>query len=480
MVHTSDDTQIPTPARDAGAPSSPAGEESFARPADFDPIVAYLRSCGGGAGSALAEPEEVAPRAGDLVRELTTQQRRRFAGCLAELGMLSLAVARRPGDPVPLPGPVLSRESWQRRFREVREEFEAADLGDGRRLRVIDRVDRELVLARDARGRARRCLRLALQLDPQSETIRLALLTLRAARHRGRATARRLGELARNARSAAVRARALACWAGLCAERGRDRRALDLLEESLALEPDEPQALARLAWCALRVDDATRAAEAIERLARTATTEADARLRSALAFLRAPSTRFARSLASSPEAARRLRGSTPALAVELLEAVQSRPRVRRRRAPRTAEEWLRRVRRRLDVPLAALVRRTGSGPFRVLAVQVASSTSFDGRAFASVCGRGGPGAVLERAAEDGDVVLARERDLAEDAGSGFHGLRGAAAAPVALPARPGTFLLVATARRMILDPEEIAAEAEDAGLYARSLPAPRRPARRPE
>jgi len=424
------------------------------RLADFDPLVAYLRSC-----AILDAPADRSAADAEVVAALTARQRQRFARGLVDLAVASLAAARDAGDSLPLPGTVVAPERCLDEIERLRREFAASDVGDGRRTRAAARLGRELVLARTARRRARRCLRLALQLEPRSEEAALATAWLRASASSAAPARRRLGELAERTKLARLRARAWVVLAGVDLRRGADRAALGSLLRSLEASPNEPEALARVALAHLRLGEEVEATSALERLAKVSSDGAEA----AWAFLVSPASGFPRLFAASAQARAALVRSHPEVATRLLEAVQ---RPAPRRGPRgfgDPKRFLAALRTRLRVPFAALV--TQRDGWSVLALSTAASYGVTPARVVEICASGGPGGAIHRARADGAVAIALR---ARGAPGEFlrPEARGAVAAPLAEASPPPTYLLLESDRVLALDPDEIAGLGELASLYA--------------
>lgn len=423
-------------------------------------LLAYLRSCEGGLGSLREVPAVQSVRLDPDSLDLTADERRRFALGLLEIASVSLASGQGHGSLLPTPEPVRAGGEWVARLELLRREFLAADGSAGLRQRIVRHLDWELYAGRDARRRALRCVRLARQLDPDSERAALAHAIHRCRRrgtHRGVVALR---ELAREARDPDVRARAWLALGSLALARGEEPRATTLLRRACSLDPRDPETWARLAFARLALGDAEGGAEALREVANLAGANPSSPAgHAALGFLRSPEVGFPRLFAATGVAVSSLRASHPALATALLEAVAQPPRGGCRRTPRP-ERFLGVVRCALRVPFAALVAFDGAGGVS-LAWEARPSYGAAERAVASSVAAGGAEAILRRALEEGDTAIARG-EPGSLAGAVNAGARGAAAARVPAVLPVPVFLVIESDRLLVLDPERLSELAEDA------------------
>lgn len=450
--------------------NSPAstGAEAAASPAlrrlaDFNPLIAYFRSCAAppAASSAAASAHELSA--------ITSSQRVRLSRCLLDLAHASAAFGGRSGPRLaPVRLHAASGAGWRERLEELRREFEAADADDGRRRLLLDRLDRELLAARSPIDRAQRCLRLALSLQPKSEEIALALLWIRAKRRPSAHAAARLRSFASRTRDRALRARARLLWGCVELTRGNDRRALAAFERSRAEAPQDPDLWARIAHVQLRLGDEPAAADALSRVAAAARDSAD-QTRAAVAFLLSPQSGTARLLAASSGAVKSLRVIHPEFVNSLLESVQSGSVVSELREARRIEPQLRRIRRRFRAALAAAV-MMDRDRFVVLAFDAASRIERGSEHLESSLARGGFRGCL-KALEAGEptalVWRSPEQGVARPKSEAHNWVCSAAAARIPVEGFSAALLLESD-RFIAPAPGELASAAEElvAATYA--------------
>ncbi|MBL8694346.1 MAG: hypothetical protein JNJ88_09645 [Planctomycetes bacterium] len=452
---------LPIPPANAGVEA--AASSALRRLADFNPIIAYFRSCATppGAASPAASAHELSA--------FTSSQRIRLSRCLLDLAHASASFGGRSGPWLaPVRRSTASGAGWRERLEGLRREFEAADAGDGRRRLLLDRLDRELLAARSPLDRAQRCLRLALSLQPKSEEIALALLWIRAKRRPAAEAAARLRAFASRTRDRALRARARLLWGCVELFRGNDRRALAAFDRSRAEATGDPDLWARIAHAQLRLGDEPAAAEALSRVAAAARDSAE-QARAAVAFLLSPQTGTARLLAASAGAVKALRATQPEFVSLLLESVQSgslggdAPEMRR------IEPQLRRIRRSFRAALAAAV-LADQDRFVVLALDAASRVKRVREHLESSLARGGFRGCL-KALEAGEptalVWRSSEQGAARSKSEGNSWVCSAAAARIPVEGFSAALLLESD-RFIAPAPAELAGAAEElvAATYA--------------
>lgn len=440
-------------------------------------ILAYLKSCntvmpavvaarGRGVGGADTEA---------LISALTAQQRERFAFCLFELAVASMGVSRSPGDFLSKPFPIELQGDWHARLDSLKQEFVVSGGDSGPSRRVVERLNRELLLARDARARSLRCLRLARQLSPESEEIECAFAFHRARRGAPAGSLEELATLAREAREARVRARAGLGLAALHIRKQQLKTAIIALQQSLDAVPKDPEVLARLAYCYLSLGDDSRAATTLVALAGIVENPGDGAGAAvaaveAVQFIKSPVTGFPRLMIANPASVEQLLQTNPGFARTVLEAVQRKHERVRRRTHAHPARFLQYACTQARVPFAALVSNISQNEtpdFVILSARGARRYPVEEGAIRAVMQAGGPGGVISRAVEIGEIAMVEAKEGAPP--FLLPPGRGAAAAFVDVVGMPPTFLVLESDRVLACEPALVAALADDAVGVAAAL-----------
>lgn len=433
----------------------PIGEAQASPTAGGESVVVPIFSESGAASRSRSSDRGtlVAARtAHAIVALLSAQQRERFARGLTELAIASMGVSRDAGDFLPKPLAIGLSQDWFSRFEKFKEEFVAFEGDHAPRKRIVERLNRELLLAPNARSRARRCLRLARQLGPPSDELELALACHRAARRAPQAVFEKLFLLASTAQSSDVRARAWLAIGGLQIRKLQLRRALASFERSLQIAPADPETLARVCYIYLKIGDEENAAAVLGRIAAMGSELVEVPgLADAVGFLKSPVSRFPRLLVANSGVAARVRKLYPRFIVEILEAVQRSALPRKGANPLLPAEFLKSVRARARVSWCALAVERAAGGWICIDSNAHQLYITENSAITTNLAAGGPGGALALARETAEpaIVLARESQP-----SLF--LRptslGAAAVAVEAAGLPPAFLVMESEFTMEVDP----------------------------
>jgi tetratricopeptide (TPR) repeat protein len=402
-----------------------------------------------------------------VVRALSGPQRRRVARRLIELSVASLRIGRDPGDFLPAPGQVSIEPQWLDSVARLRDEILRSDSASeetagalAAQRKLLFRLNHELLLARDTRARALRCLRMARLLRPGEEEVELAFLYLRAQRRMTRSAGQAMRTLAMRATNRSVAAKA---WLGAGAihlELDSPSRALSCLQKSLSIRRNDPETLARAAYAALACGREDHAARCLDRCVRIVTSRRDEAAQDAVAFLKSPAHGFPRLFVSSPETVAHLRAKFPAFTLELLDAVQRSALETPKSNSRIPRNFLGYARRRLRVAWAAFVVNTGNNHYEILDSSGRDLHASNLGNVDLMLSLGGPGGVMIHCAEVGEPVITRlQRD---DPARVLADARGAAAAPVESAGLPPTYLVVESRRPLTCDLSALADLAESA------------------
>ncbi|MFN0207360.1 MAG: tetratricopeptide repeat protein [Planctomycetota bacterium] len=438
-------------------------------------LIEYLRSC---RADALEMDNGAAPDASAaLVRTLNEQQRSRFARCLLELSVASIRVARKPGDFLPAPQQIILSTDWLDRVERLRVEFLAHDnttkenvtketaanggAARGFRTRIVERLNRELLLARDARARALRCIRMARQLRPDSGDVEHAFLYLRAKRKMTSGISQSLKRLALRAPGEKTRARAFLSLGSLYLQKNNLSRAIYYFEKSLQIVSNDPETLARIAYAALASGREEHASLALEAIAQIEREQPGAPgLDDALQFLKSAEAGFPRIFVANGTVVTRLQKAAPEFTLTLLDAVQRFVTPALRRRARLPHQYIRSARRALRVSWAALVCETEPGVYEILDSDYSHSYVDDLERARELLQNGGPCGVIAKCAEIGDVAIVHF-----DADSNSYirlGARGAAAVRVESCGLPPAYFVIESQRPLSVDPPTLELVAEGA------------------
>lgn len=429
--------------------------------APADRLVAYLQSCSAGQDFTVRAPVPESGSAVALIDALSAQQRGHFARSLLELAIVSMGVAREPGDFIPKVFPLDIDQYWMRRVEKLKDEFVAYEGEHGPHARIVDRLNRELLLAPSARTRALRCLRLALQLAPEMEEIEFALLVHRASRSADREVVTRLKSVATSAASAALQARAWLMLGALQMRKQQLRRGLMSLDRCLQLAPMDADALVRICYIYLKLGEEKHASAALVKIANLLDAGEPGAVADAMAFVKSPASRFPRLLIGNPAVTTAVRKHHPQFIFSILEAAQ-RSQVANQKQRRThPSDFVRRLRQRARVAFCGMVVELTPGQWVCIQSSSVPRYAVTQERIVENLASGGPGGVIALAREIGESAMA----IATDANRATFltpRARGAIAVAIEAIGMPPSYLIFESDWTMAIEPPLLCRWAEDA------------------